>query len=182
MKLINFVPQRIRERHARRRLTSILLVAALFGAGVMVALWLPLSVEVEGNKKRLEAELAASANQPAAQQGIITEDVAARIAQLNTFSLTEVSWPRAFALAGKIIPKDIRLNSYSYGTANNQITLRLSGEAPSNLSFATFLASLKSNKQISSYKVDGYAFTPGTNKVVFGVTLQVPLKEVDYSK
>ena len=184
MKLINFVPQKIRDRNAQKRIISASLIAAVIAGAAVVLLWLPMAAQVSANQIQLDASKAAasaSVTKTVQDQTIITPDVSNRITQLNTVAKTEVNWPRAFAVVGDLLPKDTALSNFSYSNTQNVVTLKMAGTSPTNLSFATFLASLQKSKQFTGVKVDGYSYTPGKGVVDFSLSGQVPLNQIDYS-
>ena len=83
---------------------------------------------------------------------------------------------------GKLTPKDTVLGSFSYAVTTGVVTLKFTGNAPSTVSFATFVDSLRANTtDIITPKVDGYLYDPKTGRVTFGITLTLKPKVVQYA-
>lgn len=183
MKMINFVPQGIRERQANQRIIFFSLLATALGVVACGAIWLPLKVENDNLIAQLKASAASSQSKAAQSKSasLQSADAIKRVGVLNTLSATEINWDRAFALTGDLLPNDVTLSSYSYSTAQGTITLKMIGFTHSNLSFANFVQFLKADKNISAQKVEGYSYAPATGIVNFTVSLQVPVNQVDFS-
>lgn len=187
MKQINLVPLSIRQKAVSRKAVPYIVFAGLLGLGAAGAAWAGFTLQnriLTSQRDALiqqEIELQAAANKELATLKIDT-DLTTRVAQLNTLASTDVNWRRAFNYLALLLPKEIVLTTFTYATGNNTITLKLTGDAPSNLSYATFAEYLKSEagKSVTSYKVDGYNYDSKTGHVIFSMTLVVPRDQVNF--
>lgn len=185
MKPINLLPLQVRNQHKVRKLA----VSAVFGAmvGLLCVGMLYTTVKVEAGS--VQAKVQEIQNAQAAQANKVAQAAAAanassdsiRIQQLNLLAQTEINWDRALTKAGTIIPKDIKLSSFDYTVATGTVTLRLTGIAPSNVSFAVFMEFLKANTTFTGIKVEGYTYNPANGSVTFALNGVVPLSEINYS-
>lgn len=177
-KEINLLPEKYRLRQASRRLVPLSLLVIL-GAGVVTAAFWAL---IHWGTADLDEQIAiATARQetkqtttPSSPASVNLTDAKARVTLLNTLSKSEIDWNRATETAGKLIPQDIRLTTYSYTVgASGLVSLRLAGTAPSNVSFAVFMQSLNSKADLSAVKVDSYLYNPINGSVSFTITVQM---------
>lgn len=187
MKQINLLPKTIQQKANRQRVWIWLLVIFLFGTANTISIW----AWMEGKVITFEHELTSWQNKEEAQRKQQLKlalkadaDFQERVKLLNGFSQKETSWSKVFKLAGAITPQDIRLLSLASAVSvtDGNLSLKLSGEAPSNVSFAVFHQSLKNNVKISSLKVDNYSYDTGTGRVKFVLTVKFPSSEVAYLK
>ena len=185
MRQINLLPVRIREQRGRRQ-AGLLLLAALFLGGLAVgALWMFWHAEGALVGQRLESAKKAVQEQQtllAKRQSSLApdRDLAGRIQQLNTLSQSEVNWAAAFKQADLLVAKDVKLTSLVLAAGTGDMTVKINGEAPSNLSFASFVETLKANHELKGISIDGYSYSPSTGTVTFALTVQVPATLITY--
>jgi hypothetical protein len=189
MKQINLVPLAVRQKAVNRQTLPYLVLAALIGLAAAGAAWGGFSLQVRSLKAtkdsltQQEAQRAQAAAKDSASLQV-NADLLSRVNTLNTLAKADVDWNKAFQYVTTIIPKDVTLQSYSVATAQGVITLKITGEAPSNVSYATFAEFLKQSKGtiISDFKVDGYTYAPSTGRVTFSVQITVPPDLVKFPK
>jgi hypothetical protein len=178
MKLINFVPPQIREKQIRNRTIGASAVAALLAAVGVGALWFSFSFEV--NTLNVKADVQKVNVKKTVAKDLITPDILSREASLAQLSSSDVDWGKAFKLVGTILQKDVQLTAYTYVISPTAAALTLTGTAPNNFSFATFLASLNASSTVNGVKVGGYSFSPQKQTVTFGISANVPLNLINY--
>lgn len=187
MKQINLVPVAVRQKAVNRQTIPLLVIAGLIGAGAAGAAWLAFSYQsrslqnekntlIQEETEREQAEAKASADLQ------VDADLSSRVSTLNTLAKSDVDWTKVFTYVASLTPKDITLTNYSVATAQG-IVLKLTGVAPSNVSYATFAEFLKDSigKTLTAFTVDGYTYEPGTGAVTFSVTITVPPDSVKFS-
>jgi Tfp pilus assembly protein PilN len=189
MKQINLVPPAVRQKAENKQTIPLLVIAGLVGVGAAGAAWLAFNLQF----KSLQATKTEMVQQEVDRQKAISKDSAdfqvdadltSRVTTLNTLAKGDVDWNKAFGYVAALLPKDITLNSYSIATSSTAITLRITGQAPSNQSYATFAKFLEQSvgTTVVSSKVDGYAYEPLTGKVTFSVTVSIPPDSVKFPK
>lgn len=183
MKQVNLLPASLRKRQQGRVMGVAGGTGLLLGAVCVALIIVPLKVLVNSSNQQIEALAADAAASAANKKPEISADAVQRITQLNALAASEVDWSKAFDLAGSIVPQDITLGNLNYAPAatSGTMTLSITGTAPSNVSFAVFMESLKSNQKITSVAVSGYSFDPATGTVTFSLAATVPLSSIDYS-
>jgi Tfp pilus assembly protein PilN len=188
MKQINLVPVSVRKKAANQQLAPYLLFAGIVGLAAGGAAWAGFTAQ----RSLLEAEHTKLVQQEDERQRSwaaelesleFGADIEVRVAQLNAMAAQELDWQKVFTYVNKILPKDLILSSYSVASAPTGTTLKITGEAPSNVSYATFAEYLKSEvgKQVQSFVVDGYSFDPRSGRVTFGVTIHIPAPEIRFT-
>jgi Tfp pilus assembly protein PilN len=188
MKQINLVPLSVRQKAASRRALPGVVLAGLLGLVLPALAWFGLSIQrgaLEGERDRViieEQGRQAAAAKDAASLAV-DGDLKSRVEQINTLAGTDLDWAKAFTYVGSLVPKDITVTNYSLGIVQGKTTLKLTGIAPSNVSYATFAQFLKEStgKQVSSFKVDGYAYSPTNGRVTFTITIVVPPTTLSFS-
>jgi Tfp pilus assembly protein PilN len=188
MKQINLVPPSVRQRAANQQLAPLLVLAGIFGLVAAGAIWAGLTAQrstLESQQTKLVQQEEERAQQLAKELEDLQlgPDITARVDQLNSLAPQDINWDKAFTYVARILPKDIVLNGYTLASAPTGVTLKISGEAPSNVSYATFAEHMKgqTGALITSFKVDGYMYDPKTGRVTFAVTITVPAAEVRYT-
>lgn len=188
MKQINLVPIAVRQKAATRREVPTYILAGVLGAGLAGAAWFGFSIQINAlnaqhtdNVQHIQAEVAKLAKEQAATTA--SGDLQSRVTVLNTLAQSDIDWHKALAYVASLTPKDITLSAYSFATAQGTITLKMTGNAPSNVSYATFAEFLKSTvgKQTVSYKIEGYTYSPATGGVTFTITIIVPSDKIRFS-
>ncbi|HSI21003.1 MAG TPA: hypothetical protein VLA04_04895 [Verrucomicrobiae bacterium] len=189
MKQLNLLPQAVRHKAANRQSVPYMVLAGLVGLALGLTVWFGFSMEARSLDKEKEMLIAdaTAAQQKAAKEVAdlkVSGDLKTRVNHLNTLAQADVDWDRSFEYVASLVPKDIVLSSYSFGVSQGNVTLKMTGEAPSNVSYATFAEYLKQNtgKTVTSFKVDGYVYAPQTGKVTFTVTVVAPPTAVKYPK
>ena len=184
---LNLLPTSLlRARNARK--------VATLGAGLIVGIALVLGVlywmigsATDAARSEMQAPKIAAANKvttsPASVGTTPAEDAdtTMRITALNVLGTTELNWPVALQLPGSLLTSSVRLSTYSYAVTPASITLQMSGQAASTVSFASFIQGLQSNASIKTISVSSYTYQPATASVGFGVSLILDPKSVQYA-
>lgn len=187
MKQINLLPTEIRERAAKHQVVPVLVIAGLVSVASAGLVWVILRQEVAAAKQEIIVRHDEQQKQLVAETKRITAlsvsgDLQNRIAQLNALAKSDVDWARAFSYVGQLTPKDIYLTNFTFGTANGALGVKLGGEAPSNLSFAQYMESLRTSTAVQNPKVEGFTYNPSKGgTVTFTVSWQVPTAQVGYT-
>jgi hypothetical protein len=173
MKQINLIPATVRAREGREKLIFGLTVSTVIAIGLVLLAHITIQSQLEAADLQIN-QIKTGQSRSASKVVVAGADLTARTAKINAIAPTELNWNKAFAFVGAVLPADIVLSNYSYATANGLITLKLSGMAPSNVSFASFAQTLAADKKrLASSKVDSYVFDPVKGTVTFTVTLVV---------
>jgi hypothetical protein len=187
MKQINLVPLSVRQKAVTRRAVPYIFAAVVAGFVLAGMLWAALGLQVSRLKSQEETLIQAEQlrQQQAAKEAAslqVDADLTTRVNQLNLLAKSDVDWRRAFAYVASITPKDIVLSTYSFGSSTGGTLLKISGTAPSNVSYATFAAYLKegTGKTVTSFKVDGYTYEPKSGSVAFTMTITVPTDKINF--
>lgn len=189
MKQINLVPAAVRQKAATRQAVPYLFLAVLFGLGAAGAAWVGFRVQVQALQSEQERLVQAEAD----RQSLLAKELADlkigpdlrnRVDALNTLSKTDLDWGKVFPYVAGLLPKDITVSTLSIATAQGVPTVKLTAEAPSNVSYATFAEFLKEKKgtAITAFTVDGYTYSATDGRVLFTMTLQLPVTELTYKK
>lgn len=186
MKQINLLPLDVRHKDAKQRARSILVLTFIISFGTVGTLWFFWHQEINYlNVQIVDAKNATAATTKTAtaidQSNSVDPSLLTNINQINTLSKNEISWPKLLAKTDALIPKDIRLVTVSYVSASDVTTVNMSGVAPSNLSFATFLESVKGNTAIKDYSVTNYTYDPVKGIVTFGLSIKFGTSELLYT-
>ena len=187
MKQINLLPPSVRQQAATRRALPFFAVAVVAGLASVAVIWVSLRTETTLTQSRIDAftafqkkQAATDAKKQEEARKAVDPDLIARVQQLNTLSATETDWSALFGASGRLIPQDIRLASMSLAPDQGTVKISLGGQAPSNLSFAVFLESLRANKALAGVGVSSYAFTPSSGVVQFSLGVTLPASQVAY--
>lgn len=186
MKQVNLIPVAVRQKALARRAVPYIILAAIIGTGAAGAAWLGFSLQVrllqntKDNLAQQEADREA-ADAKNAQDFQVNADLLSRVNTLNTLAKSDINWNKVFAYVAALIPKDITLGNYSLATAGGPL-LKITGKAPSNVSYATFAQYLNDKKGtlLTDFTVDGYTYEPATGQVTFSVTVKVPLSAISF--
>jgi uncharacterized protein (UPF0335 family) len=191
MKFINLLPQELQHRAAQQRVIPVY-VAACLAAGVVVgALWFGSSQRITYLQRTRDMEnteiqrLQQAVNEVFAEGQLSgsTTDYAKKVAELNKLAAAEVRWPSAFAMVGSIVPKDVTISGYTLVQATSgDVQVKATGEAPSTVSFATLVATLRQDTRITGLVVDTYSFSPATGRVAFSISVSIPAQYVRYAQ
>ena len=179
MKQINLLPNAIRQKAANQKLVPYLVISVVLAGVVIGGSYYGLKIGGNGWDQDIAT---ATARNTARHQQLLKEqqanqlspDLQQRIAEINAFSKSELNWNQALAAMGEVVNKDIALTNLVATPGVTDFSVTISGEAPSNVSFANFVAALQTNKNLSSAKVDSYSYTPTTGKVTFSITYKMP--------
>ena len=175
MKQINLLSRSVQKQERLKKLATsscIALVLALgFCAGLRTVVDDDKKILSEGIERKKAFDSALVNAQVANAETIEDGDLRQRITQINTLAANEIDWNKALDLVGSSVPKDIRLTSYSYAAANGIATLKMTGEAPTNLSFAVFVESLRGSKSFTSVKVDSFVYNVAKGSVNFALSV-----------
>ncbi|MBU6389396.1 PilN domain-containing protein [Patescibacteria group bacterium] len=184
MKQINLLPATIRQHQYTRKMVTLFTAAGLLSFLAVFGIWFSLQGEAQSMASRVTA-IQAMQQQEAAQAsrasaaGAPSPDLLARVKQLNTLSASEIDWNVALDQVAALIPKDVQLTSYSLAGAS-ALTVTMSGQAPSNLSFANFTQSLSDNAALAQTKVTTYTYTPDKGNVTFTLQTVLPFSKISY--
>ena len=188
MKQINLLPPQIAIQQARYRRIPAFGVAVVLAVLLVLTPWYifgSLNDSVAESVQKQEAVLGLGVPDVASAQASLaasqTTRLNSKIEMINALSKREVSWNVAFGLVGKLVPKDIVLSSYSIDVLSSVVSFRLMGQAPSTVSFASFVQSLKQNTDLKTVSVETYTLTPATGTVLFSVSVTVSSSLVGYT-
>ena len=182
MNQINLLPYKLKRKEDAQRLVSAMLVAGVLGVILVGVAWWSLKLEVSTLKTETVRVQGFSQNKEVAPAtSTLDQDTITRVALLNTLAQNDVNWPRAFSLITTILPEDIHLTSYTLSSAKGVVSLKIGGEAPTNLSFAVFVKSLQQNKDLTNVKVNAYNFEVARGTVSFSLDSPIAPAALDYS-
>lgn len=176
MRAINLIPSSVLVgRLWRSRLEVAGLTVVLTGL-CCGAFWLLL--QQQAGIAEAQANQSKSAATATVKQALSSTDIAdtvTRITALNTLATNEINWPQALADVGALIPKDVRLTTYSYAVGPVNVTLQIGGQAKTAAAFAAFASAVQADSRFSTTNVDSYTYAPTTGVVTFTMTLlQLP--------
>ena len=186
MKQINLLPLSIRRASAQRKLIPAAVIGVVFGVVLVGGSWFTL--QQQNTSLTAQVALATALKQQRADQlekernaNKIDETLKQRVDQLNTLSKNEIHWTQVFIQIGSLINKDVKISTLSTSQADlATMSIKYGGEAPSNVSFASFIQALQGNASIKEMKIDTYAYTPSTGKVTFAISYKIPVTAVLY--
>lgn len=185
MKQINLLPPELANQARRQRVIPAVVLAVLVAvAGILVPWYIFGTInEIAAASVDAQEKLLTSSPQDTAKQDAIGKDlavVANKTTLLNNLAKRETDWDKAFEQLSKLVPREIVLTSYNVGVSTVDTTIRLNGVAPTNLSFANFVESLKSNTELKSVAVDAFNFSPTKGDVTFTIIVILPIEKVRY--
>ncbi len=188
MKQINLVPPAVRQKAATRQAVPYLVVAALVGIMASGTAWGGFTYQLNALKQNKDQLVAQQQAQDATNAKLeattrVDADLTNRVSQINALAKNDVDWNKAFAYVAALIPQDVNLSNYSLGTGQaSTVLLKITGNAPTNVSYATFAQYLtqSTGKVITSFKVEGYSYEPATGKVTFSMTISVPKAAISF--
>lgn len=186
MKQINLLPLNVRERSAKQQIVPFLIISVVVAVAASGIVWFALRESIASTKQtiadqQLEQQQTAAANAKTLQASAVSADLQSRVDKVNTLSKTDVDWNRTFNYIGELTPKDIYLGGFSIGTTQSQMTLQTTGVAPSNLSFAQFMESLRTSKRVEKPAVVSYSYEPVKGTVTFTVSWNIPADQIAYT-
>ncbi|CAN5163128.1 hypothetical protein BH11PAT4_BH11PAT4_4960 [soil metagenome] len=189
MKQINLLPPEIASQRSRQRtIPALVLAVGAAVAAVLLPWWMLQGVETSLDEQLVKQQQVLGISQEATaptDDSFETKsltDIGTKVQTLNQLAAREVSWTTALDSIGDLVPKDITLSSYTVTTNTTSVVYRMIGDAPSNVSFATFVESLRQNKQVTKVVVEGFVFSPTKGTVSFVVVVTSPIVSVQYSK
>lgn len=189
MKQINLLPPELASQRSRQRAVPALVLAVVAAIGtIMLPWWMLRGVEASLDEQishQQEVLGISTGSEKAAEssfESAAVGEVGSKVAALNQLAAREVAWLSVLTTVGNLVPKDITLSTYTVTTNPTDVNIRLVGDAPSNLSFATFVESLRQNKLVSKVVVDGFSFSPTKGTVSFVVQVSSPIKNYRYSE
>lgn len=185
MKQINLLPADVAIKVTNQRTAAFVVLAVVLGvAAILVPWWTlrSLAAGIAENADTRLADITGSKVQEAtdAETTRRLTDVSTRIRALNELSAAEVNWDAVFRLVSQQLPQDVALESLSLADGTSTVTARLSGSAPSNVSFVGFMEVLKAESSFKRITVDGFTYEPETGGVVFAITLDIQKDAVQY--
>lgn len=188
MRQINLLPSELGAREVKQRTIPFVVIAVAAGIAAVVFPWLALkqvnsSISNQVAKRQLQVGLVVVPQNVAANeaQTAALADTTNRISILNTLAKSEIDWQRVFDLVQASIPKDVVLTSYHVAVAGTTTTLDISGTAPSNLSFASFIDSLKVDTHYTVFVVDGFSYNATDGSVVFSITATINPADIEFN-
>jgi Tfp pilus assembly protein PilN len=187
MKQINLLPIEVRQRAVNQQIVPYLIGSVVIASAAAGLVWFVLHQSIASTKQNIadlqnEQQLEAAAVAKAQQAGAASGDLQNRITLLNGLAKKDIDWQKTFTYIGNLTPKDIFLSGYSIGTATAGITFQATGVAPSNLSFANFMESLRESKFVVKPTVSGFTYDPLKQTVTFTVSWQVPAAQIAYTQ
>lgn len=191
MEQINLLPESVRQRVARQRLVPYAVLAVLIGVAVVGAGWFALKANVsslDSQVAKREQDMADSATAALSKDAQLqaTKQAASSLTTrsqiLNQLSIQETNWSQAFVFLGSVIPKDVTVTAASYVVTDTGLSITMSGKAPSSISFATFVESLRLNKQLTKQNVDSFSLDTKDGSVTYSITLDVKPEVVRYQQ
>jgi Tfp pilus assembly protein PilN len=180
MKQINFLPAELRSKQIQHRTIPFLVLAVVAGAVTVLLPWFMLrqvekSLTTQVGKQEIFLGLQPSNQQQA--QGAITQrqitDLSGRIKVLDALASQEISWEKVFSVVQDSVPQDVTLTTYNISQGVTDINLKMGGTAPTNLSFASFVESLKGNSHFTKLVVDGFTYNAAKGTVAFSLTATI---------
>lgn len=185
MERINFLPQQLLQAEIRRRTAILVVITILIGLGLGAGLWSGVRVgHLITSDQLTQKRVLPTPTPTSATSGhavVSAADAALRITLLNGLGSAAVQWDKVFALLNAITPSDTYLTTSSFSSVGGNLAFKVSGESPSNHSFATFFESLLQDRTITQTKVDGYSFDAKSGRVAFSAEWQVPLAKFTYA-
>lgn len=189
MRQINLLPQEVIAQRARMRTIPALFLAVVIAVIAVIAPWwmlrgveASLDEQITTRRDTLGITQKDSAVTDAELDSSQTDILTVKITALNQLAKREVVWAEAFNVVEDLLPKDISLTSYTITTNSAEVTYTLVGEAPSNVSFATFIESLRTNEKVGKVLVEGFVFSPTKLNVAFNIRIASPIATVQYSQ
>ncbi len=189
MKQINLLPPELASQRSRQRAVPALVLAVLMASGtILLPWWMLRGVEASLDEQIVHQQEVLGISTGTGKvvdesfEVLSVGEIGGKVAALNQLAARELSWLDVLTSVGNLVPKDITLSTYSVSTNPTDVNIRLVGEAPSNLSFATFVESLRQNKTVSKVVVEGFQFSPTKGTVSFVVQVSSPIKNYRYSE
>jgi Tfp pilus assembly protein PilN len=189
MKQINLLPPEVASQRSRQRtIPALIFAVGVAVAAVLVPWWMLQGVEASLDDQLTKQQQVLGI---AVDTAAVTDDsfeakslaeIGTKVQALNALAAREVSWMLALDSTGDLVPKDIVLSTYNITTNPTSVVYRMVGDAPSNVSFATFVESLRQNKQVTKVVVEGFVFSPTKGTVSFVVIVTSPIVSVQFSK
>jgi len=179
MKQINFVPATVVVKATQQRLIGAVVTAVVLAIVAAGGIWFGVNSE----RSHLTDQIAAvqtGAIESTATAAPVYSDTVSRITQLNTLSGSDIKWDAGFTLISTLLPKEITLGSFAFTSTTSGVGLKMVGTAPSNVSFASFVESIKQNATLTATKVESYAYNPTTGVVTFTVSCLIPRNKLAY--
>jgi|GEM_PF-4427032 len=187
MRQINLLPDELQAREVKQRTIPFIVVAIIAGIGAVVVPWLALrqvndALNTQVTSRQSQVGLVVSAQSIAAAQQQNTDllDVTKRIQVLNILAKQQIDWASVFSVVEGSIPKDVVLTNFHVADTASTVTLDMAGSAPSNLSFASFIDSLKLNTHFSVLLVNGFTYDATNGSVTFSLTASIKPADVEF--
>lgn len=179
MKQVNLLPYALQQKKVIQKVVVALAISFVLGAGVVGGSYASLSLFSKslGGTAAVEEPVAPVATPTKADEGAYT----VRVTELNKLSASEVDWQKAFDLTAGLAGKDLPLSAYAVEVSGAGVNLKTVGEAPSNVTFASYLEALRGDSRVSSVKVDNYVYMPEKGTVTFSLSISVKPEQVRYS-
>jgi Tfp pilus assembly protein PilN len=186
MKQINLLPLSIRRASAQRKLIPAAVIGLVLGAVLVGGSWFVL--QQENTSLTTQVASATALKQQRVDQlekernaNKVDETLKQRVDQLNTLSKNEIHWTQVFAQINSLINKDLKITTLSATQADPlSVGIKYGGDAPSNVSFASFIKALQNNASLQEMKIDTYSYAPSTGKVTFAISYKIPVTSVLY--
>lgn len=185
MKQLNLLSRDYLSQAQKKRQLPALLLACVVGSMACAGVYFAVKAETAIIQGRSQASDAGVGSGAVANptKALANQDLGRRINAINNLNKAEVNWSKAFAAIGAIVPKDIVFSGYSLagGSAATGVVFKGSGEAPSNVSFATFVESIKGNSTLKDVTIDSYSYNSSSGKVTFSVSVTMAFQSLSYS-
>lgn len=183
VKPINLLPLSYRDEARKKMVLPFIVLFGLLGLFCAGSMYLVVQDEVNSLSES-RGEIKSSDSPNSAKVTVNYQDTINSINALNTVSKKEVDWNKVFASVGSLTPKDITLSNVTVSgitTSAGSISIKVTGDAPSNASFAAYIDSLNSaSSGVSGLKIDSYAYNAANGRVAFGTTLQLSTQGLLY--
>jgi hypothetical protein len=181
---INLLPQEFRNREASQKATAAYVTALIIGAVIAGGGWWGMGQYYQIQESEL-TNLQASQSQVSASTTVTPTlsqvDSAQRITALNTLAKQEVNWSKVFSLVSSITAKDVTISTGSLGNSSSGVVWRCTGSAPSAMAFAGYVQAMNASTDITSVKVEAFAYSVVTGRVDFTISAIIPTSSVIYS-
>jgi Tfp pilus assembly protein PilN len=172
---VNLLPKQLRKKRLQTQIITACVAGALLGAAGVAVLTVVMNELQHSLQRSLEQGKPVISTISTADASALA-DASARIAALNALAVREVNWGAVFVKAGAMTARDITVREVGVTRGLTQITYRLAGTAPSTVSYATYLETLRSLDGVVVVTEEGSTYAAGTGTVTFSVQVGVTIE------
>lgn len=185
MKQINLIPADTAVREVSQRTNFFMVVAVLLAVAATLVPWWTLrvvssNVETDANAKAA-AFAAGDTGESAGEAQRQLADLQRRTEAINQLTATEIDWLSVYRLLEDNTPQDITMTNVSAAGVSGEFVVRMTGTAPSNVSFVSFVDVLKQEAAFSKLVVDGFVYNPADGSVTFTVSVTIKAESIRYA-